>query len=117
MNAMPYAKRDYALQDEVCDLALDENGFLTDPEMWTEQTARVMAELKGIGPLQSAHWRVLRFVRDRYLRLGAIPPIRSICRRSSLSRQEVKALFGSCLELWRIAGLPDPGEEARAYMH
>lgn len=28
----------------------------------------------------------------------------------------VKQLFGGPLEAWRIAGLPDPGEEARAYM-
>jgi tRNA 2-thiouridine synthesizing protein E len=28
----------------------------------------------------------------------------------------VKQLFGGCLSLWRVAGLPDPGEEARAYL-
>jgi len=25
-------------------------------------------------------------------------------------------LFPSCLAAWRIAGLPDPGEEAKAYL-
>ena len=82
----------------------------------TEQTGRFIAASRGIGPLLDEHWKVVHFVRDRFLSLGAIPPIRRICRSSALSRQDLKALFGNCLELWRIAGLPNPGEEAKAYM-
>jgi hypothetical protein len=26
-------------------------------------------------------------------------------------------LFSDCRSLWRIAGLPNPGEEAKAYMN
>lgn len=28
----------------------------------------------------------------------------------------IVALFGGPIELWRLAGLPDPGKEARTYM-
>lgn len=94
----------------------DEDGFLIDPLLWSEQMGHNIAEIRGVGPLQTSHWAVLYFLRDRYLRLGAIPPVRRICRSSALSRKDMKALFGSCLELWRIAGLPNPGEEAKAYM-
>jgi len=97
-------------------LVFDEDGFLVDPLLWSEQMGRAIAEIRGIGPLQTGHWAVLYFVRDRYLRLGAIPPMRRICRSSALSRKDMKALFGGCLEVWRIAGLPNPGEEAKAYM-
>ena len=99
-----------------CTLAFDEEGFLVDPELWTEQAGHFIAESRGIGPLQEEHWRVVHFVRDRYLSYGAIPPMRRICRSSALSKQDLKALFGNCLEVWRIAGLPNPGEEAKAYM-
>lgn len=97
-------------------LGFDEDGFLCDAESWDDRVAERLAELEGVAPLQAGHWRVIRFVRDRYLRLGAIPPMRRICRSSELSRTEVKSLFGGCLQVWRIAGLPNPGEEARAYL-
>ena len=97
-------------------LRLDDEGFLADPYEWSEGVARIIAHLDGIGPLNDAHWRVIGFVRDRYLRLGAMPPMRRICRSSQLDRQQVKALFGGCLQVWRVAGLPYPGEEARSYM-
>ncbi|TVO76608.1 TusE/DsrC/DsvC family sulfur relay protein [Sedimenticola selenatireducens] len=94
----------------------DEDGFLLNDSIWDDQLAETLAELEGVAPLESAHWRVIHFVRDRFLRLGAIPPMRRICRSSELSKEEVKDLFGGCLQVWRIAGLPNPGEEAKAYM-
>jgi tRNA 2-thiouridine synthesizing protein E len=97
-------------------LGFDEDGFLCDAAVWDDRVAERLAELEGVAPLQAAHWRVKRFVRDRYLRLGAIPPMRRICRSSELSRSEVKTLFGGCLQVWRIAGLPNPGEEAKSYL-
>ncbi len=97
----------------VADLQFDEYGFLVAPELWSENVAALIAELDGIGPLGREHWDVIRFLRDRYLRLGAIPPLRNLCRGAGLSRDRLKTLFGSCRAIWRIAGLPDPGEEAR----
>lgn len=97
-------------------ICFDEYGFLIDPAAWTEEMAVIIAHQDGIGPLDEGHWQVIRFIRDRYLRLGAIPPVRSVCRSSTLSREELKKMFGSCYEIWRIAGLPDPGAEARNYM-
>ena len=95
---------------------LDGEGFLLDKDAWSEQTASLIADIRGVGPLTGKHWSVIHFVRERYTRLGAVAPIRSICRSNALSREEVKVLFGSCLDVWRIAGLPDPGEEAKSYM-
>ncbi|MCW8949473.1 MAG: TusE/DsrC/DsvC family sulfur relay protein [Sedimenticola sp.] len=97
-------------------IVFDEDGFLLNTETWDKQVAETLAELEGIAPLKMAHWRVIHFVRDRFLRLGAIPPMRLICRSSELSKRDVKDLFGGCLQVWRIAGLPNPGEEAKAYM-
>lgn len=94
----------------------DEYGFLISPELWSENVAAFIAELDGIAPLNTEHLQAIYYLRDRYLRIGAIPPLRNLCRGTGLSRDRVKALFGGCRSLWRIAGLPDPGEEVRSYI-
>lgn len=97
-------------------LQFDEDGFLVDQEPWCEATSDLIADLEGVGPLSESHWAVIRFVRDRFLRVGQIPPMRHICRGVELDKKAVKQLFGGCLQMWRVAGLPNPGEEAKAYM-
>ena len=57
-------------------VCFDEDGFMLEPEIWTEETAAMIAEIDGVGPLRTEHWQVINFLRDRYLRLGAIPPVR-----------------------------------------
>jgi len=94
----------------------DEGGFLIDPEIWTEDFAAQLAVQDGLGDLGEDHWRAIHFMRDSYLRLGAILPVRNLCRSSGLTRDQLRELFGGCYGLWRIAGLPDPGQEVRNYM-
>ncbi len=94
----------------------DEDGFLSDPSTWTQELAREIARLDGFGPLTKDHWAIIEFVRDRYFRFGAMPLMRRVCRVNNLKTDAVKQLFGSCKTLWRVAGLPNPGEEAKAYM-
>ncbi|WP_018233114.1 TusE/DsrC/DsvC family sulfur relay protein [Thioalkalivibrio thiocyanodenitrificans] len=95
---------------------LDEGGFLIDPALWTEEMAERLAWREGIGVLTEAHWRVILHVRARFHALGGMPSMRRVCRATGFSREAIYGLFGSCLRVWRIAGLPDPGEEAKAYM-
>jgi tRNA 2-thiouridine synthesizing protein E len=94
----------------------DEDGFIIDPSLWTEQLAPTIAAEVGIGELTATHWRVIEHIRDKFLRLGALPTLRLVCRETALSRAQVHNMFGGCLSIWRIAGLPNPGEEARAYL-
>jgi TusE/DsrC/DsvC family sulfur relay protein len=94
----------------------DEYGYLVSQELWSERLADRIAEDEGVGPLTEKHWRVLNHIRDKFFQTGALPGIRRVCRDTALSKSEIYALFGGCLTAWRIAGLPDPGEEARAYL-
>ena len=94
----------------------DEDGFLVYPEMWTNELASQVAAQAELGILNKAHWNIIRFVREKYLSIGAIPPMRRICREFGYERDAVQGLFGGCTQLWKIAGLPNPGEEAKAYM-
>ncbi len=56
-------------------------------------------------------------MRGRYFENGSLPVMRLVCRANGLDRQKAHKLFGSCKSLWRVAGLPNPGEEAKAYMN
>ena len=94
----------------------DENGFLTDNEVWNRELALQLAKEEGIYPLTMKHWRSINYARERFLRFEQPPLLRRMCRDTGLDRFEVKALFGSCRAMWRIAGLPNPGDEARSYM-
>jgi tRNA 2-thiouridine synthesizing protein E len=94
----------------------DAGGFLIDHHLWSEQLARDLALKEGVGDLGESHWQVLRHIRERYLSLGALPNMRLVCRATGIPREKIHSLFGSCLSIWRIAGLPDPGEEAKSYL-
>lgn len=98
-------------------LQFDEDGFLINSAAWTKETARIMADLDGIGELNSDHWSVIFYLREHHFTKGSIPVMNHVCRVMSLGKYAVDRLFGGCREAWRIAGLPNPGEEAKTYMN
>ncbi len=95
----------------------DEGGFLADTGAWTPALAEQLAAEAGIEALTAKHWEVIRLVRERWFTLGALPVMRLVCRAAGVERSAAHRLFSSCRSLWRIAGLPDPGEETKAYMN
>jgi tRNA 2-thiouridine synthesizing protein E len=97
-------------------LPLDDDGFLIDHRSWDRDLAERLALHLGVGPLGATHWLVLEFMRDRYYRLGALPPMRNLCRKVGVDRAAVTQAFGNCRNAWAIAGLPNPGAEAVSYM-
>jgi len=98
-------------------LQFDPDGFLLDPDAWDETVASEIARRDGLGELTPGHWRVIRCLREDYERLHAPMTMRHICHEQNLDPHCVQDLFGSNpKELWRIAGLPNPGEEAKTYM-
>jgi tRNA 2-thiouridine synthesizing protein E len=95
----------------------DEDSFLTDPHIWNHQLAEQIALADGISQLTAKHWEVIDHVREKYFLNGALPVMRLVCRAAGLDRHKAYTLFGSCKGLWRVAGLPNPGEEAKSYMN
>ena len=96
---------------------LDTEGFISDPETWSEDLARIIAHNDGLQLLTRDHWIIIHALRDHYHRFGAAPPAFShLCNEHHLGKHCVENLFHSEREAWRIAGLPDPGEEAKTYM-
>ena len=89
---------------------LDAEGFLTDPQQWNERVAAAIAREYGIDELTDRHWLVVRFMRDRYLRTGAAPSIRSLGKESEVAVKELYQLFpkGPAKLAARIGGIPKP---------
>ena len=96
--------------------SLDANGFLTDPAHWDVRLAARLAQCLGVAELSFVHWRIIERLRAGWLVEGELPVQRHLCRELDLVSGCVDKLFGGFIEAWKIAGLPDPGEEARVYM-
>jgi len=94
----------------------DEDGLIRDFASWSEPLAQALAWEAGIGRLREAHWRIIHAMREHYARLGAAPAMHRVCHDAGIERHEVNELFGYCLVAWRVAGLPNPGEEAKSYL-
>ena len=95
----------------------DEDGFLAEPDNWTPSLTEHLARQAGSSQLSAKHWEVIHFVRERYFSIGALPVMRLVCRAVGLDPSKGHELFSSCKSLWLIAGLPNPGEEAKSYMN
>jgi len=104
------------LKTNTANFIIDEEGFLTNPDDWSqlfaEQTLGLAANSLGEKQL-----KVINFIRYKFLCLGALPPMRRVCKSSGLDKAALKQTFGSCLQLWKSAGLPRPDDELRAYMN
>jgi tRNA 2-thiouridine synthesizing protein E len=103
-------------QDHRHPSVLDAKGFLTDPALWDAHLATRMARRLGVGELAVEHWRVIERLRSGWLTEGHLPVQQHLCRELDLVSGCVDKLFGGLVEAWKVAGLPDPGEEARVYM-
>ena len=91
-------------------------GFLSDPDLWDRDLAERIAADFGIQELKVPHWKVIDYLREHYLDYGSLPWETHVCRSLDLHPDCIHSLFGGSVEAWKVAGLPDPGEEARTYM-
>jgi len=98
-------------------LTFDEDGFVNEvADDWTEEKAQRIAELDGIGPLDDRQLDLLKHLRDHYLRWGTPPALPHVCRSRGYDPNCLNQMFPSAHEAWRIAGLPNPGDEAVSYL-
>jgi TusE/DsrC/DsvC family sulfur relay protein len=116
MMEMKKPSENHTAGSSVPPLVFDEDGFLLDTQAWTKETSRLIAKMDGKGPLTPDHWAIIFYLREHYLANGTLPVMRHVCRVSHLDKDAIRRLFGGCRQAWRMAGLPNPGEEAKAYM-
>jgi len=92
------------------DVALNDEGFLEQPDQWTEDMAVEIARREGIDPLTPRHWQVIHFMRDEYHAKGTGPSVRALGKTSGVSIKELYQLFpkGPAKLAAKIAGIPKP---------
>jgi len=88
----------------------DAEGFLTRADQWNEEIAEEIARKNGIPELTERHWLVVKFMRERYLRTGNAPSIRSLGKESGVPIKELYQLFpkGPAKLAAKIGGIPKP---------
>ncbi|HMK34942.1 MAG TPA: TusE/DsrC/DsvC family sulfur relay protein, partial [Desulfomonilaceae bacterium] len=88
----------------------DEEGFLVEPEHWTETIAETIALEMGIPELTPLQWQTIHCLRGFYLANGRAPLNRDIKRETGLSLLELERLFPGGIRhgARRLAGLPNP---------
>jgi TusE/DsrC/DsvC family sulfur relay protein len=88
----------------------DAEGFLTDPNQWSEPLAEQIARENGVPELTDRHWLVVRFMRERYLETGTAPSIRALGKESGVPVKELYQLFpkGPAKLAAKIGGIPKP---------
>jgi len=97
-------------------IATDKQGYLLDHLLWQTELAVLIAEKEQL-ELTQAHWEVINFVRDFYLKYKKSPAIRALTKAMKQEFGEEKAnsrylyrLFpeGPAKQATKIAGLPKP---------
>ena len=89
---------------------VDADGFMTDPQQWSEEIGTAIAHESGVAELTDRHWLVVRFMRDAYLRDGQAPTIRTLGKASGVPIKELYQLFpkGPAKLAAKIGGIPKP---------
>ncbi len=91
-------------------LEIDEDGFIQNPELWTEDVAAALGKTEGVDDLTEDHWKLVNYLREYYLEFNMAPMIRKLCKATDLKLKEVYELFpsGPAKGACKVAGLPKP---------
>ena len=88
---------------------VDAEGFMTDPQEWSEPLATSLAHQIGL-ELTDQHWKAIRFLREDYQQQGETATVRRISTVGGIATKELFALFPQkpAKKLAYVAGLPKP---------
>jgi len=91
-------------------IAVNDEGFMTDPNEWTKEIAEIIAKQEGIETLTENHWKIIDFCRETGLASGSAPTLRQITTGTGLSTKELFTLFpkGPAKKVAKISGLGKP---------
>ncbi len=92
------------------EIELDEEGFVIDPEDWSEDFASAIAAAEGITDITEDHWKVIYYLRDYFNEYQIAPMIRKLCKDTGFSLKYIYELFpaGPAKGACKLAGLPKP---------
>lgn len=94
----------------------DADGFMLNPDQWSEAWANSNAQGQGLDTLSPEQLELLHNLRAEFAKTRAVSAYSHVCHLGGQEPDCMQQLFPSPLDAWRLAGLPNPGEEAKAYM-
>lgn len=94
---------------------VDDDGFLINFEEWNEGITEKIATREGIEPLQESQLDILKFMRGYYRKYNFFPILRYVCKNVHQPRNCVNEKFIDPVQAWKIAGLPNPGDEVMMF--
>jgi len=99
-----------ANENEGIKLEFDGDGFLTDPTIWNDEVAIMIAKEDGIEEMNEKHWAIVKIIRANWEEKGMAPMVRTICQETKIRLREIYELFplGPARGACRVAGLPKP---------
>jgi tRNA 2-thiouridine synthesizing protein E len=88
---------------------VDNEGFLTVYEEWTEDLAKQLAANIGV-ELTDTHWKAIRFMRDDFTAKGESPTLRRVTNEAGVPTKDLFTLFPKkpAKKMAYIAGVPKP---------
>lgn len=91
-------------------IEVDEDGFIQEPDTWSEELAVAIALTEEVETLTEDHWKVINYLRGYYQQFGIAPMIRKLCKDTGFQLKYIYELFpsGPAKGACKIAGLPKP---------
>ncbi len=91
------------------EVELNDEGFMTKPEQWTEDIAQELAANIGI-ELTDAHWGPIRYIREEQAASGTTPTLRRVAKTGGFETKSLFQLFPKkpAKKMSYIAGVPKP---------
>jgi tRNA 2-thiouridine synthesizing protein E len=91
------------------DVQVDQEGFMTVYDEWTEDLATQLAANIGL-ELTEEHWAAIRFLRDDFKAQGETPTLRRVTTVGGIPTKRLFELFPKkpAKKMAYIAGLPKP---------
>lgn len=90
--------------------SLNEEGFMVNPDEWTEEIAIDIANNEGLEELTEDHWKIINHCRESRTASGGSPTLREITNAVGITTKELFKLFpkGPAKKIAKISGLGKP---------
>jgi len=90
-------------------IEVDEDGFMAEPDLWTEEVAAALATTEGVESMTDEHWKVVNYIREYFAEFGTAPMIRKLCK-GTYPLKQIYELFpsGPAKGACKVAGLAKP---------
>jgi TusE/DsrC/DsvC family sulfur relay protein len=91
------------------EIHVDDEGFMTQYDEWTEDLGKVLAAQIGI-EMSDEHWKAIRFLRKDFPEHGETATLRRVATVGGIATKQLFTLFPKkpAKKMAYIAGLPKP---------